>query len=337
METVPLISIITPVYNVERYLSRCIESILGQTFQRWELLLVDDGSTDRSGVICDTYALQDARIRIIHKENTGQADSRNMALHEARGTLIGFVDSDDWIEPDMYETLWKTLETNGADIAICGYSLDYKDSSEPSCNEGDTLVYTGDEALELILEDKTIKSFLWDKLFRRELLTEPMPKSYYYEDYATLFKWFLNANKVAFCRQPKYHYRQRKGSTDHDSDPQKKYHFFLAEKERCDFLKEHGILQQYSRVFSEKVVSIGIQEAKGIARRAGNNNQGLFYVRQIRDELKNYLPVSRKTLGWKKYIRLWKLQHALPWFVFSLRFSRLFIFGNNKKQKRYYE
>ena len=260
-----------------------------------------------------------------------------MALDKARGTLIGFVDSDDWIEPDMYETLWKTLEINRADIAICGYSLDYKDSSEPSSCEGNTLIFTRDEAVELILEDKTIKSFLWDKLFRRELLTVPMPKSYYYEDYATLFKWFLNANRVAFHRQPKYHYRQRKGSTDHDGDPMKKYHFFLAEKERCDYLKKHGILQQYGKIFSEKVVLVGVQEAKSIARCIDNDNKGLFYIRQIRSMLKEYLPVRRKTLGWRTYFRLWKLQYALPWFVFSLRFSGLFKFGGNKKQKQYYE
>ena len=98
-----LISIITPVYNVEKYLPQCIDSVIAQTFRNWELILVDDGSTDRSGAICDEYAAKDSRIRVHHKENSGQADSRNIALRMARADLIGYVDSDDWTEPDMYE------------------------------------------------------------------------------------------------------------------------------------------------------------------------------------------------------------------------------------------
>ena len=101
MESSHLISIITPVYNVEQYLRQCIESIIMQDFQDWELILVDDGSTDKSGVICDEYALKEERIRVLHKENSGQADSRNVALQLAKADLIGFVDSDDWIESDM--------------------------------------------------------------------------------------------------------------------------------------------------------------------------------------------------------------------------------------------
>ena len=121
MKSIPLISIITPVYNVEQYLPQCIESVINQTFQNWELLLIDDGSTDRSGIICDEYALKDERIRVLHKENSGQSDSRNMALLLAKAELIGFVDSDDWLEPDMYAMLYRTLINCQADIAICGY------------------------------------------------------------------------------------------------------------------------------------------------------------------------------------------------------------------------
>jgi glycosyltransferase involved in cell wall biosynthesis len=120
MKSIPLISIITPVYNVEQYLPQCIESVINQTFQNWELLLIDDGSTDRSGIICDEYALKDERIRVLHKENSGQSDSRNMALLLAKAELIGFVDSDDWLEPDMYAMLYRTLINCQADIAICG-------------------------------------------------------------------------------------------------------------------------------------------------------------------------------------------------------------------------
>lgn len=336
MESSPLISIITPVYNVEQYLQQCIESIILQDFQDWELILVDDGSTDKSGAICDEYALKEARIRVLHKENTGQADSRNVALQLAKADLIGFVDSDDWIESDMYSVLYHTLIEEQADIAICGYFQDYKDVSEASCTTGEVVVYNQDEALNLILEDKVIKSFLWDKLFRREVITDLLPKSYYYEDYATLFKWFINANKIAFCQKPEYHYRQRKGSTDHDADPRKKYHFFVAEQERYNYLQKHHLLLERSKEFAAKVVRIGIQETKGIARREKDREKDLFYIKKIRQELQQYLPVDYRELGLKRYIRLWKLQHFLPWYIFSLRLSQLFVFKKGNK-KTYYE
>lgn len=336
MENPPLISIITPVYNVEQYLRKCIDSVLAQDFRDWELILVDDGSTDRSGAICDEYALKDSRIRVLHKENTGQADSRNVALGLAKAGLIGFVDSDDWIEADMYSVLYRTLVENQADIAVCGYFLDYKNASEASCVAGDTVVYGRDEALELILEDKVIKSFLWDKLFRREVMTDLLPKSYYYEDYATLFKWFINAEKISFCRKSEYHYRQRKGSTDHDMDPRKKYHFFVAEQERYNHLQKRGLLQDRSGEFAAKVVRIGIQETKGIVRHAKDREKSLHYVKKIREELRQYLPMSCKDLGLKRCVRLWNLQHCLPWYVLSLRLSRLFVF-KKKSKKVYYE
>lgn len=335
MESSPLISIITPVYNVEQYLRQCIESIIVQDFQDWELILVDDGSTDRSGAICDEYALKDGRICVLHKENSGQADSRNMALQLAKADLIGFVDSDDWIESDMYSVLYHTLIENQADIAICGYFQDYKDVSEASCTNGEVVVYNRDEALKLILEDKAIKSFLWDKLFHREVITDLLPKSYYYEDYATLFKWFINAHKISFCQKPEYHYRQRKSSTDHDVDPRKKYHFFVAEQERYNYLQKHHLLLERSKEFAAKVVMIGIQETKGIARRAKDREKGLYYIKRIRQELQQYLPVDYRELGLKRYIRLWKLQHFLPWYIFSLRLSQLFAFKKRNKKMCY--
>ena len=335
MESSPLISIITPVYNVEQYLRQCIESVIMQDFQDWELILVDVGSTDKSGVICDEYALKEERIRVLHKENSGQADSRNVALQLAKADLIGFVDSDDWIESDMYSVLYHTLIENQADIAICGYFQDYKDISEASCAIGEVVVYNRDEALKLILEDKVIKSFLWDKLFHRKVITDLLPKSYYYEDYATLFKWFINANKIAFCQRPEYHYRQRKGSTDHDADPRKKYHFFVAEQERYNYLQKHHLLLERSKEFAAKVVMTGIQETKGIARRAKDWEKDLYYIKKIRQELQQYLPVDYKELGLKRYIRLWKLQHFLPWYIFSLRLSQLFVFKKRNKKMCY--
>lgn len=116
----PLISIIIPVYNGEKYLRPCIESILQQSYQNWELLLIDDGSHDHSGAICDEYSA-DPRITAIHKQNGGQAAARNKGISMAKGDYISFIDCDDWLEPDMYEQLINTLQEQQAEIIICGY------------------------------------------------------------------------------------------------------------------------------------------------------------------------------------------------------------------------
>lgn len=120
MGNVKLISIIVPVYMAEKYLNRCIESILCQTYKNFELILVDDGSPDTSGDLCDYWAGQDSRVKVIHKENGGASSARNCGLKIAKGKYIAFVDSDDWLEPNMYEQLYKLLEENKAQMAICG-------------------------------------------------------------------------------------------------------------------------------------------------------------------------------------------------------------------------
>lgn len=117
---IPKISIIVPVYNVELFLHKCIISILSQTFKDFELILINDGSTDKSGEICDVYSQKDSRIKVIHKKNEGQSSARNKGLEIARGDYIGFVDSDDWIEQDMYKTLYESSIKANADIAVIG-------------------------------------------------------------------------------------------------------------------------------------------------------------------------------------------------------------------------
>ena len=128
----PKISVIVPVYNTGQYLPRCIDSILSQTFTDFELLLIDDGSTDNSGMICDEYAAKDSRIRVFHKENGGVSSARNFGLAQASGEYIGWVDSDDWIEPNMYELLLCAIEREKADIAYCNFQSTYTVFTMPS-------------------------------------------------------------------------------------------------------------------------------------------------------------------------------------------------------------
>ena len=132
----PVVSIIVPVYNVKDYLPHCVDSILAQTLQDWELLLVDDGSTDGSGEICDTYARRDERIYVIHQENAGVSMARNKGMSIAKGIYIGFVDADDWIEPEMFQTMWHTAECQHCSIVMCDAVTVYSDGR----TEADTIV-----------------------------------------------------------------------------------------------------------------------------------------------------------------------------------------------------
>ena len=336
MNASPLISIITPVYNVEQYLPQCIESIIRQTFQDWELILIDDGSRDRSGVICDEYALKDSRIRVLHKENTGQADSRNIALSMVRANVIGFVDSDDWIEPDMYKILYQTLIEKQADIMICGYFRDYKDETLPSCGGGEVSVYKTEEALSLILEDEKIKSFPCDKLFRKEVITSLFPQFFYYEDYSTVFKWFVNASIVGFVHVPFYHYRQRKSSTSNDGDPKKDYHFFVAEIERYKFVVNNSILSEKRNVFACKVIKVGLKQAKNIAKYAKDCAQGMEYLEKIKFELEKFNFIGVRELSLNNYLKRLKLFLSPCCFFYEVRTRNRLKFWKKNKMEKYY-
>ena len=170
----PELSIIVPVYNTARYLTQCIDSITKQTFKNWELILVDDGSEDGSSELCDEWCQKDARIKVIHKQNTGQADSRNQALKICQGAYIGFVDSDDWIDENMYEILLRDIKSTNSDIAICNHYEESKNDSYTNVSTIKRQIFNYKEIQQLIIKDK-VKSYIWQMLFKQELLQEFMP------------------------------------------------------------------------------------------------------------------------------------------------------------------
>ena len=164
----PELSIIVPVYKVEKYLHKCIDSILAQTFNDFELILIDDGSPDRCGEICDEYAAKDPRIRVIHKENQGVSAARNAGLDVATGTYIGFVDSDDWIEPEMYETLLTTAKRTGAETVICGIRYCGEDGSIIRSDLTSEGIYSKDASLKALYgTPNELGGGCWNKIFLR--------------------------------------------------------------------------------------------------------------------------------------------------------------------------
>ncbi len=208
-----LISIIVPVYNVEKYLEKCIESIKKQTYKNIEIILVDDGSKDNSGKICDQAEKKDNRIKVIHKTNGGLSDARNAGLKIAKGDFIGFVDSDDYIKEDMFETLYNLLENYNADISIVSYYEYYKDKLIAVKQSDEVQEFSKIEAIKELLIDNKIQSYAWNKLFKKELFKDlEFPVNKNFEDIATTLLLFERINKVVLLEDPKYYYVRRDDS-----------------------------------------------------------------------------------------------------------------------------
>ena len=325
----PLISIIIPVYNGEKYLRPCIDSILHQTYQHWELLLIDDGSPDSSGAICDEYA-SDPRISVVHKENGGQASARNQGVAMAKGEYISFVDCDDWLETDMYERMVQTMHSQQAEIIICGYIEEYKSRQKKVHADGEMKVYEASEALKLVLRGK-IGSYLWSMLFRREVVQELMPDLNPYEDHATIFKWISHARRVVVLHQAFYHYRQLGSSSLHSYNPKKGNHFFQAIKERHHYIADRNLLPGWESENRILYLRGCIKLTKDLARMPDYDIQLKAIIEEVREELRNFLPISRDEIGTKYYIRLKLLMMDVDVFVRILRLSSVFSKSSTKK------
>ena len=204
-----LLSIIVPVYKVEKYLPRCLDSILAQTYKNIEVILIDDGSPDNSGAICDEYASRDSRIRAFHIENNGVSSARNFGLKKASGEYIGFVDSDDYIAPEMYEVLVNNLEEYNADISICGFSQEDTNGDFHRYWKEDILKsFNASEQIEYLLDNKYYRCSIWDRIFKKEVLNNV---SFHkdikiYEDMLFDYEAIKNSEKAVYTSLPYYYY-----------------------------------------------------------------------------------------------------------------------------------
>ncbi len=219
-----MISIIVPIYRIERYLGACIESLIRQTYKDIEIILVDDGSPDRSPEICDLYAAKDRRIKVIHKENGGLVSARKAGLQAAQGDLIGYVDGDDWVEPDFCEALHAAMAETKADVVCAGMSRDLFDTSMAFQNAVPVGFYLRDERKTLLRQMISfgdfyrpgVLTYVWNKLFRRDVLYEAQmavdERISLGEDGAAAYPALLKCEKICVTDNHSYHYRQREDS-----------------------------------------------------------------------------------------------------------------------------
>ena len=214
MKKDPLISVIIPVYNVEKYVQKCLDSVTNQSYHNLEIILVDDGSTDSSGKICDTYAKKDERITVIHQKNQGLSEARNNGMKVAHGKYTTFIDSDDYIHQEMIMFLYKTLKQYQADIATCTATFVYENGACKAPKEDLMIeVHTSKEALELMLYQTKINNSAWGKLYKTSLLDNiTYPRQQHYEDVGTTYKILRKATQVVITNAPYYFYLQRTNS-----------------------------------------------------------------------------------------------------------------------------
>lgn len=213
----PLISVVIPIYNIEAYLKRCVDSVLQQSYSNLEIILVDDGSKDQSSMICDEYKELDKRVRVIHKENGGLSDARNAGIEIANGSFITFIDSDDFVAIDYIEYLYGLILKYDADVSGC-YHIKFNKEQEINDhkNNQEEFVFRGEEAVIDLCYQKHITNSAWGKLYRMSYFKSiRYPVGRLYEDLGTTYKLFLLCNKVVFSMQAKYYYFQRDDSIMH--------------------------------------------------------------------------------------------------------------------------
>lgn len=216
MKDMKLISVIIPVYNTEQYLVRCIDSVLHQTCKRLQIILIDDGSSDDSGKICDSYREKDDRIEVIHQKNSGQSAARNAGLKIAKGELFGFVDSDDYIEPDMYEKLYRGLQDYPASIACCGRIDLYEKRRKPQQRFAfpEMKFYGKKEALKALCLYDGMDFAMWDKLIDARLFQNlKFPEGKIAEDIPVVYELYKRSRGVIHIGEAKYFYCHRENST----------------------------------------------------------------------------------------------------------------------------
>lgn len=210
----PLISVIVPIYNVEKYLARCFDSIVNQTYKNLEIILVDDGSPDRCPQMCDDYAEKDSRIKVVHKKNGGLSDARNAGMAVSTGEYISFIDSDDYVSDDFFECLLDVMNKENSDIAECSVVKFYEGNHFDEFND-DLLekTYDAQDAMSALIAENPFHQHVWNKLYKTELVKDiPYAVDKLNEDEFWTYQVFGRANKVSKLNKTMYYYFQRNSS-----------------------------------------------------------------------------------------------------------------------------
>lgn len=276
------ISVIIPVYKVEKYLDKCIQSVVDQTYKNLEIILVDDGLPDRCGEICDAWAKKDGRIKVIHKANGGISDARNVGLDIATGEYIGFVDSDDYIHPEMYHKLYDKIRENDAELAMCGYyrisELDDKIiCSDNSCGDG---LLDKEQALKQLWQHGTFMS-IWNKLYKRDLfINQRFAYGKISEDIFILPYIYMNCTKIIAIAKEYYYYVQTINSICRSEVTVKKMDGVEAYYNMLIFYRDHGFSELLEDI-SFKMIDLYIWNRERIRQILPNERKRIREIKKM--------------------------------------------------------
>lgn len=311
----PLLSIIVPVYDVERYLPKCMDSILAQTFTDFELILVDDGSPDNCPALCDAAAAKDARIRVIHQKNGGLSAARNAGLDAARGAWIGFVDSDDYIAPEMYEAMYHAVQSTGADLALCDYAE--VDEAGAPCQSMHIRLekkdFTGRDLLKNAT-DSTIQP-AWNKLYRRDVFAQlRYPEGKLNEDLFLIPEICLNTQKAVVVPKALYYYVQRGGSIMNGNKTLRHFDAAEAAQRYWDCLVENAAYDALANAakFTMGSASRVYRQLPPVLRKAPRSREMLRMQFEVVNHTRRYCTVPGGL-----WLQSWLLRH------FPQTYSRL--------------
>lgn len=306
MNSDPLISIIVPIYNVQEYLPKCIQSLISQTYLNLEIILVDDGCTDNCPAICDTFSDQDPRIIVIHQKNLGLSCARNAGVQNSSGDYIGFVDGDDWIDPDMYELLIHLLLLYDAQISAVNMRHIYADWTEESCT-GQFFLLDRKKASEYFLDRRLdIKGNVCNKLYARDIVTAvSFEPNRLHEDAFFTYQALYQCSYYVHYDICKYNYVKTRPDSIMNTrlKPQNVLDSLTAFRERNEFYdrKHETLLYEKSKAFYVRAIFSYYRECK---RNLSDDKELISY-------LQNLLHVHRTEIIQNKYLGIWKVKYFL--------------------------
>ena len=318
MDNLKMISIIVPIYNVEKYLDKCLESIVNQTYKNMEIILVNNGSTDNSLSIAKSWQYQDNRIKVFSIDNKGVSYARNYGIKVSNGNYIAFVDSDDWIDRDMYETLMNGIVEYDADIAQCSYYINSKNKQVLIKKGKENLLLNNTEGVINVLTADIFFPAIWNKLYKKKIITENFKKLNIAEDRLFNIEVFKNAKSSIYIDECKYHYYQRNDSVIHQK---------FSEK-NLDVLKSYQIISSIIKkeyplfldlALKNEIIECFVQLGSICLEKKVNNfiNEKNYILDRLNDLYKT--GIKNKTLGihYRLLLIVYCISSSL--FIFFLR------------------
>lgn len=326
----PKVSIIIPAYNIAPYLERCLESVRNQTYKGIQIIIIDDGSTDQTGKIADSFAEKDKRFHVIHKENRGVSAARKTGLEQADGEYIGFVDGDDYIEPEMYEKLIDLAVEYGADITHCGYQMVFPDRVDLYHGTGELRIQDSHTAVKDLLEGTMVEPGLVNKLYRHDLFKgiEYDPEIVINEDLLLNFLLFHRVYRSVFLDEPLYHYMVRKNSA---STSKWNEHKVMDPVRVLEKMRREEKDQELRALIDNRYI---YQLVRVIIFRSNDNKNLLQKLRQIaRDKLAaEYEMLDRSRISKKNYW-MGKIALIFPGGLSVVHMIHGWVTGSNRKYK----